>query len=83
MKLTRYLIETGTTQSALARRTGFSQPTISELCRKRVNRLSRRMALAIYEATGGKVTPNDILGIGAGPNDGEDVDGSEQFEAAE
>jgi transcriptional regulator with XRE-family HTH domain len=51
----------GLTREEFARRIGKSGGLISRICDG--GWVSRETALAIYEATGGEVTPNDLAGF--------------------
>lgn len=57
-------LEGAPSAKALAERTGISEASISRL-RKGLQVPSASAMEAIYKATGGRVTPNDFLGIAA------------------
>jgi transcriptional regulator with XRE-family HTH domain len=60
MKLKIYLDRKGITQKEFAKRAGLSRGTVSLLVRGQVW-ISRKAALAIAQATKGKVTANDFV----------------------
>jgi DNA-binding transcriptional regulator YdaS (Cro superfamily) len=60
MKLAIYLARKGISQKEFAKRAGLSTGTVSLLVRGRVW-ISREAALAIAQATKGKVTANDFV----------------------
>lgn len=62
MKLGQYLEEYGLTLGELARQCGTSASTILRVKDAEVAP-SRRVARAIWEATGGQVTPNDLYSL--------------------
>ena len=62
MKLGQYLEQNGLTLSQLAQRCGTSASTILRVKDAKVAP-SKRVARAIWEATGGQVTPNDLYAL--------------------
>lgn len=62
MKLETYLIEEGLTQAAFASRLGVPSGTIHRYIRN-IRKPSKNMLSRIFDATNGKVTPNDFYGI--------------------
>lgn len=60
MKLADYLATEGISNAEFARRTGLSEGTISLLVRGE-SWLSKGTADRIFEATAGRVTPNDFF----------------------
>ena len=60
MTLAQYLAQSGISQRQFAKRAGLSTATVSLLVRGRVW-ISRAAALAIANATKGKVTANDFV----------------------
>lgn len=60
MKLLAYLTKEGLTRAEFARQSGISEATVSLLCRGETW-LSRDMARRLFRATGGAVTPTDLL----------------------
>ena len=62
MKLSQYLAENGLTLGALAKTCGTSASTILRIKTAEVAP-SQRVARAIWEATNGQVTPNDLYGL--------------------
>lgn len=65
MRLDEWLARAGETRSAFARRAGLSPAAVTALCNDPAVWISRETAERIAEATGGKVTPNDFLGLRA------------------
>jgi len=66
MNLARWINESGDTQTAFARRVGVSHATVSRwLAGKTIP--SRSAMEAVFNATGGKVTPNDLIACGSVP----------------
>jgi predicted XRE-type DNA-binding protein len=59
MTLKEWLKESGTTQLELSERAGLDQATISRAMNAGV--CSRATMLALYDATSGAVTPNDLV----------------------
>lgn len=62
MKLGQYLEDNGLTLGQLARECGTSASTILRIKDAEVAP-SKRVARAIWEATGGQVTPNDLYAL--------------------
>ena len=62
MTLSEYLAETKATEAEIARRTGLSQPTINRI-RNGVGNPTIDVLKRIAEATEGRVTPNEFIGI--------------------
>ena len=62
MKLTQYLTVNGLTLNELARTCGTSASTILRIKDGEVAP-SKRVARALWEATDGQVTPNDLYGL--------------------
>ncbi|WP_179381687.1 helix-turn-helix domain-containing protein [Jannaschia marina] len=62
MKLGQYLEQNGLTLGQLAQQCGTSASTILRIKDAEVAP-SKRVAWAIWEATGGQVTPNDIYSL--------------------
>ena len=67
MTLTDYLTKSGITQEAFALEVGVAQSTISRVCAGRSP--SSTLARKITLATGGKVTPNDLIPWATSPPD--------------
>ena len=67
MRLGDFLDEHGLTLRAFAKTCGVSASSIHRVRNGEVIP-NRRLLAAIYEATGGQVTPSDIIGIGDGPD---------------
>ncbi len=65
MRLDEWLARTKESRSAFARRTGLSPAAITALCNDPQVWVSRETAEKIAAATGGVVTPNDLLGLAA------------------
>lgn len=63
MRLDEFLDKTGESRSAFARRVGLSAATVTALCNDPAAWVGRDTAERIAEATGGAVTPNDLLGL--------------------
>lgn len=63
MKLDEYLHRQRLTNVAFAASIGVDQSTIARL-RKGDLMPSGKLSKAIFDATGGKVTPNDLYGLG-------------------
>jgi 3,4-dihydroxy 2-butanone 4-phosphate synthase/GTP cyclohydrolase II len=63
MRLDEWLSRTGETRSAFARRAGLSPAAVTALCNDPDVWVSRDSAQRIAVATGGSVTPNDLLGL--------------------
>jgi len=63
MRLDHWLLETGESRSAFARRAQLSAASVSALCNDPNVWVSRDMARKIAIATDGAVTPNDFLGL--------------------
>jgi hypothetical protein len=62
MKLTQYLTENGLSLCAFANACGTSASTILRAKEGDVAP-SKRVVRAIWDATGGRVTPNDLYGL--------------------
>lgn len=62
MDLATYQRETGETEAQLAERLGIAQATVNHL-KRRTGRPSADLMKRIHDATDGKVTPNDLLGV--------------------
>lgn len=62
MKLAQYLTENGLTLNEFARTCGTSASTILRIKDGEVAP-SKRVARALWEATNGQVTPNDLYGL--------------------
>ena len=63
MKLVDWLTSTKTKRVDFAKRLNMSPASITALCNDETAWISRESAERIAEATGGKVTPNDFLGL--------------------
>lgn len=63
MRLDEWLALSKETRSAFARRAGLSPAAVTALCNDPGVWVSRETAARIAEATGGDVTPNDLLGL--------------------
>jgi 3,4-dihydroxy 2-butanone 4-phosphate synthase/GTP cyclohydrolase II len=64
MKLEDWLAREAVSRSAFARSLGIAPATVTALCNDPSAWISREMAEKIARATGGEVTPNDLLGLG-------------------
>lgn len=62
MKLAQYLTENGLTLNEFAKTCGTSASTILRIKDGEVAP-SKRVARALWNATGGQVTPNDLYGL--------------------
>ncbi|MDJ0685376.1 MAG: helix-turn-helix transcriptional regulator [Alphaproteobacteria bacterium] len=62
-KLGLYLRDNGLTYAAFGAQIGKTRSTVSRIVAGQVN-VDRETAHAIYEATAGAVTPNDLFGLG-------------------
>ncbi len=69
MKLDDWLRHNGLARSAFARSLGIAPATVTALCNDPDAWISRDMAEKIARATGGAVTPNDLLGLGRDQGD--------------
>lgn len=67
MTLNEYLTKTDMTEDAFAKAARLSQSYVNRLRRGEATRPSTDALERIYEATGGAVTANDILGMQATP----------------
>ncbi|MEM5584376.1 MULTISPECIES: 3,4-dihydroxy-2-butanone-4-phosphate synthase [unclassified Roseibium] len=63
MRLDQWLLQTGESRSAFARRASLSPASVTALCNDPNVWVSRDMARKIAIATNGGVTPNDFLGL--------------------
>ncbi|MBO6755357.1 MAG: 3,4-dihydroxy-2-butanone-4-phosphate synthase [Roseibium sp.] len=63
MRLDHWLLQTGESRSAFARRANLSPASVTALCNDPNAWVSRDMARKIADATNGDVTPNDFLGL--------------------
>ncbi|MES0809500.1 3,4-dihydroxy-2-butanone-4-phosphate synthase [Roseibium sp. SCPC15] len=63
MRLDQWLLQTGESRSAFARRANLSPASVTALCNDPNVWVSRDMARKIAIATDGTVTPNDFLGL--------------------
>ncbi len=63
MRLDQWLVQNQENRSAFARRTGLSPAAVTALCNDPRVWVSRETAEKIAAATGGGVTPNDLLGL--------------------
>ncbi|WP_305984254.1 3,4-dihydroxy-2-butanone-4-phosphate synthase [Roseibium sp. MMSF_3544] len=63
MRLDQWLLQTGESRSAFARRADLSPASVTALCNDPNVWVSRDMARKIAIATDGAVTPNDFLGL--------------------
>ena len=66
MKLDAWLRQTSTPRNAFAKAVGLSPASITALCNDDSAWISRESAQRIAETTGGRVTPNDFLGLAFG-----------------
>lgn len=83
MTLVDYLKINGLTQDQFARRLGCDRSTVSRIASGKVNP-DRVMVEAIFKASDGQITPNDLFGLppghGSAPSDEE---GGEEQPSAE
>ncbi|NRG19709.1 3,4-dihydroxy-2-butanone-4-phosphate synthase [Rhizobiales bacterium] len=63
MRLDEWLVQNQESRSGFARRTGLSPAAVTALCNDPRVWVSRETAEKIATATGGTVTPNDLLGL--------------------
>jgi len=65
MNLRQYLVSRNKRQVEFAREAGLSKACVSKLCRpeKYRNRVSVDVIRKVYEASGGAVTADDLLGL--------------------
>lgn len=61
MKLSAWLEREGVSRAEFGRRIGKSRANAWRIAEGVINSFDRETALAIFRATGGQVTPNDLL----------------------